>query len=60
MPSVETRKHRAVGRPHDLLAEVLARDERVEGHHAAVREAEGHRGHVEAPGVAREKVSEEP
>src|SRR6266705_927602 len=60
-PHAERRdeEHSAVGRPHDLLAEVLARDERVEGHHAAVREAEGHRGRVEAPGVACEQVSED-
>src|SRR5437899_6144571 len=42
--------------PHDPLAEVLAHEDRVERHHAAIGEAEHQRERIEARGVAREEV----
>src|SRR3989454_7511558 len=47
---------RAEDGPHDPLAEVLAHEDRVERHHAAIGEAEHQRERIEARGVAREEV----
>src|SRR5262245_19117456 len=51
-------EHRAVGTSHHLLAEELPRDEGVERHHAPVRDAEHHRGSVEAQRIAGEEIRE--
>src|SRR5438477_5899642 len=60
-PHAERRdqEDRAVRGAHDLFAEVLARDQRVEGHDPAVRRAEDQREAHEGAEVAREEITED-